>query len=68
MVYEHYRGQTDERSEKKGRGYMGKNRSTELEGVHSWVLSLLFKKDTSKAPRLLLASSFPKPPPAVLMR
>lgn len=29
---------------RKGRGYVRKNRSTELEGVHSWVLPLLFKK------------------------
>lgn len=48
VVYKHYRGQTDEWSEKKGRGCTGKNSSAELEGEHSWALSLLFKRDASK--------------------
>lgn len=47
VVYKHYRGQNDERSEIKGRGGVEMNSSTEVEGLHSWVLTLLFRKDTS---------------------
>lgn len=67
VVYEYYKGHTDESSENK-EWVAWERRGVQSSKEYTAGSFLHYSKKTGQTPRLQLASCFPEPPPAVLMR